>query len=147
MVSCRRCGVDDYCKAGFVRGLQRYKCKGCGCFFTATPRRGKHPAMKAMAVLLYGMGAMSFSLIGRLFGVSDVAVYKWINQAAAGLPEPQIAAETDVVMVDEMWHFVNGKKTKLGSGGPLMLVQGKLSPTMSASVVIEVAKNSSIKWG
>jgi len=90
---------------------------------------------------------MSFSLIGRLFGVSDVAVYKWINQAASGLPEPQAASETDVVMVDEMWHFVNGKKTKLGSGGRLMLVQGKLSPTMSASVMIEVAKNSSIKLG
>jgi hypothetical protein len=33
--------------------------------------------MKALAVLLYGMGNMSFSMIGRLLGVSDVAVLKW----------------------------------------------------------------------
>ena len=26
----------------------------------------------------------------------------------------------EVVMIDEVWHFVNGKKTLYGSGGPLM---------------------------
>ena len=32
--------------------------------------------MKALAVLLYGMGTMSFGMIGRLLGVSDVAALR-----------------------------------------------------------------------
>jgi transposase-like protein len=60
---CKRCGASDYVKSGMVRGHQRYRCHGCGCNFTATPRRGKPSAMKALAVLLYGMGNMSFSMI------------------------------------------------------------------------------------
>ena len=69
---------------------QRYRCRACGCHFTDTPLRGKPPAMKALAVLLYGMGGMSFSGIGRLLGVSDVAVLKWVHAEAAGLPEPEV---------------------------------------------------------
>ena len=65
---CRRCGSVDYAKSGLARGHQRYRCRGCGCPFTDTPRRGKPPAMKALAVLLYGMGGMSFSRIGRVLG-------------------------------------------------------------------------------
>ncbi len=49
--------------------------------------RGKPPAMKALAILLYGMGSMSFSMIGRVLGVSDVAVLKWVRAEAAALPE------------------------------------------------------------
>ncbi len=41
--------------------------------------------MKVLAVLLYGMGNISFGIIGRLFGVSGVAVYKWIGGEASRL--------------------------------------------------------------
>ena len=65
---CKRCGSVDYAKSGLARGHQRYRCRGCGCHFTDTPRQGKPPAMKAMAILLYDMGGMSFSTIGRVLG-------------------------------------------------------------------------------
>jgi len=55
---CKPCGVSDYVKSGTVRGHHRYRCHGCGCHFTDTPARGKPAAMKALAVLLYGMGNM-----------------------------------------------------------------------------------------
>ena len=83
---CKRCGGLAYVKSGKVRGHQRYRCRGCGGNFTNTSRRGKPPAMRAMAVLLYGMGNMSFSMISRLLGVSDVAVLKWIRAEASALP-------------------------------------------------------------
>ena len=54
-LSCKRCGGSDYVKSGTARGHQRYRCRGCGCNFTDTPLRGKPAAMKALAVLLYGM--------------------------------------------------------------------------------------------
>ena len=62
--------------------------------------------MKAMAVLLHGMGNMSFSMIGRLLGVSDVAVLKWVRAEASALPEPVVPAEVVTVEVDEMWHYL-----------------------------------------
>ena len=43
--------------------------------------------MKALALLLYGMGNMSFGSIARILKVSDVAVLKWIRAEAAKLPE------------------------------------------------------------
>ena len=143
-VPCKRCGSVDYVKNGMVRGLQRYRCRGCGCNFTATPRRGKPAAMKAVAVLLYAMGNASYGMIGRLFGVSDVAVYQWIRKEAAALPEPEVTG-AKIVQLDEMWHFVNGKKTKFGSGKPMILCKGEISPGCSVAVMIEPAANFSIK--
>ena len=73
---CKRCRSVDYAKSGSARGHQRYRCRGYGGHFTDIPLRGKPPAMKALAVLLYGMGGMSFSMIGRVVGANDVAVLK-----------------------------------------------------------------------
>jgi hypothetical protein len=42
--------------------------------FTDTAPRGKPAAMKALALLLYAMGNMSFCGIGRLLKVSGVSV-------------------------------------------------------------------------
>ena len=88
-VCCKRCGASDYRKNGIVRGTQRYFCHSCGCNFTMTPPRGKPPAMKALALLLYAMGNMSFCSIARLLGVSDVTVLTWIAT------KPQVAGACD----------------------------------------------------
>lgn len=111
-VHCKGCGSAAFVRNGMVRGHQRYRCRACGCNFTDTPRRGKPLAMKALAVLLYAMGNASYGMIARLLGVSEAAVFKWICKEAAGLPEPATPAE--VVQLDEMWHFVDGKKQMLG---------------------------------
>src|SRR5271169_1028777 len=81
-VCCKRCGAADHMKNGIVRGVQRYLCRSCGCNFTMTPPRGKPPAMKALAVLLYAMGNMSFCAIARILGVSDVAILNWVRDEA-----------------------------------------------------------------
>src|SRR5215213_2467299 len=94
-ISCRRCAGTTFVRNGTVRGHQRCRCKACGCNFTATPERGKPAAMRALAVLLYGLGNASQGMIAELLGVSHVAVYRWVG-AAGG-----------IVQIDEMWHFVN----------------------------------------
>ena len=91
-----------------THGHQRYRCKACGRSFTATPARGKPPAMKALAVLLYSPGNASQGMIAKLLGVSQVAVYKWVR--AAGEDAPAAESSGGVVQIDEMWHFVDGKK-------------------------------------
>ncbi len=110
---CKRCGVSDYARSGKARGHQRYRCRGCGSHFTDTPHRGKPPAMKALAVLLYGMGNMSFNGIGRLLGVSDVAVLNRMRAEAVSLPEQEVSAATVTVEVDELWHHLKKKSAKL----------------------------------
>ena len=112
-ICCKRCGVADHVLNGKVRGLQRYLCQSCGCNFTMTPPRGKPPAMKALATLLYAMGNVSFCSIARLLGVSDVAVLNWVRDEARTLPEPSTKADVVVVTLDEMWHFVKKKTEKL----------------------------------
>ena len=52
------------------------------------------------------MRKMSFRGIARLLSVSDVAVLKSIRQAAVQLPEPEMPADVELVMLAEMQHFV-----------------------------------------
>ena len=136
---CKRCGGLDHVKSGLARGHQRYRCRGCGCHFTDTPLRGKPPAMKALAVLLYGMGGMSFNGIGRLLGVSDVAVLKWVRAEASGLPEPEVPASVVTVEVDEMWHFLKKSLPSSGSGGPMTWISGAPWPGCWVGVMMRPA--------
>ena len=130
-----------------ARGHQRYRCRACGSHFTDTPRRGKPPAMKALAVLLYGMGGMSFSMIGRVLGVSDVAVLKWVRAEASALPEPEVAATVVTVGVDEMWHFLKKSPPSSGSGGPMTWTSGEPWPGFWVGVMTRPAAGSSTRSG
>jgi len=56
------------------------------------------------------MCGVSMSKTGRLLGVSDVAVLKWIRKEADLIEDTSSPAESKIVMIDKMWHFVNGKK-------------------------------------
>lgn len=60
------------------------------------------------------------SKIAKIFKVSNVAVLKWIRKEAKLIEDQKPCTESNIVMIDEMWHYVNGKKTKYGSGEPLM---------------------------
>jgi transposase-like protein len=145
-IHCKKCGSVEYVKNGIVRGRhQRYRCRDCGCNFTATPLRGKPASMKALAVLLYAMGNMSMLGIARILGVSDVAVLKWIRKEAENLPEPEIPADVGIVTLDEMWHFLKKRQTSSGSGGPLILSSGELWPGFWVGVMMQPLENSSTK--
>ena len=138
-LQCKRCGLSDYAKSGQARGHQRYRCRACGSHFTDTPLRGKPPAMKALAMLLYGMGGMSFSAISRLLGVSDMAVLKWVRAEAASLPEPEVGAAVVTVEVDEMWHFLKKSLPSCGSGAPMTWVAGEPWPGCWVGVMMRPA--------
>ena len=92
------------------RGMQRYKCKECGCQFTDSPRRGVDPALKALAIVLYAYCGLSMSKIVKLCQVSVVAVLNWIKGAALQVEPLMGISSSDVVITREMWHFVNRKK-------------------------------------
>lgn len=142
-INCKKCQSVKYVKSGHTRGFQRYKCKECGCQFTNTKRRGIHPALKSFAIVLYAYCGVSMGNIARLFRVSTVAVLKWVRTAALEVKPLNAVSESDIVMIDELWHFVNGKKTKYGSGEPLMGHRVDLLDGSWAIVAIQVQKNLS----
>jgi hypothetical protein len=86
-----------------------------------TAPRGVHPALKSLALVLYGLRGVSMNKIAKMFGVSNVAVLKWVRQEGSQLKDPVPHAQSGIVMMDEMWHFVNGKKKKSGCGELLMV--------------------------
>ena len=142
-IFCKKCGSVAYVLNGKAQGKQRYLCRDCGCNFTATPRRGVHPGLRALAILLYASAGVTMARIAKIIGVSEVAVYKWIKAAGAAVPDASGEAETkSVVMIDEMWHYVNGKKTKFGSGKPMMLCNVRSSPGIWVGVLTAASKNS-----
>ena len=144
-ICCKRCGATDHVKNGIVRGVQRYRCLLCGCNFTVTPPRGKPPAMKALALLLYAMGNVSFCSIARILGVSDVAILNWVRDAARRLPQPSTKADVVVVTLDEMCHYVKKRLQNCGFGGPMTLLLGEPSPGFLVAVMTPHAKSSSTK--
>jgi transposase len=75
--------------------------------------------------------------VARLFKVSVQAVLKWIRAASDRVEEPQ-KCSAEVVQVDEMWHFVNGKKTKFGSGERFVGHHAELSDGTSVIVLTRV---------
>ena len=132
---CKRCGSEEHVKNGFMKGLQRYRCKACGLNFTDTPPRGMPLRVKVEAVLLY-LSGLSMNCTARLLGVSTPSVQAWIERFAevyAQKPEPEGRAV--VVELDEMWHYL--KKSGTSSGpGRLGIVLRDGSSTGSWAVVM-----------
>ncbi len=111
---CKGCGSEEQTKNGFMRGKQRYRCKGCGLNFTDTPPRGLPFQLKVTATLLYVSG-LSMNRTAKLLGVSTPSVMTWIEQFAKDhAPKPEPAGRALVIELDEMWHYL--KKSPASSG-------------------------------
>ncbi len=121
-MQCKKCSSKHYVKAGFVRKKQRYKCQDCGCHFTDTTQ-GVSIEVKRLAIQLYLEG-VGFRGIGRLVGVSNVAVLKWVRKLSKTIEECRKGCseekEVYIMELDEMWHYIGEKNEKHGSGWLLL---------------------------
>ncbi len=145
-ITCKECGSDKHVKAGKVRDKQRYKCKTCGLYYVMGDERVKVSSSgKALAILLYGSGKASYGFIARLFNVTRPAVLKWVRKYAGDLPEPSLNGDIEHVQLDEMWHFINKKNRKYGSGEPWTVIQTGQSDGILGIVLLKPLKNSTSK--
>jgi hypothetical protein len=80
-------------------------------------------------------------MMGKLFGRNRSLIYRWIREAGLNTDEPIIDGEIAEIEFDEMWHFIESKKTNFGSLKPLTVAAGKLSPGFS---VVVIAQHSSV---
>jgi len=138
MPRCKNCDSDHVVRNGKVRGKQRYRCKECSFNFVEGDARtnAKIAAKRAMLVLLYSLGKASFNLLARVFDTWPSQVYRWVVQAGLSLPEQEISGTIKEMEFDEMWHFIQAKKTNFGSSRPLIVAQGEPWHGCSAIVIL-----------
>jgi len=144
---CKDCGGKRVIKNGYVREKQRYKCKDCCLNFIDGDRRVKASTTvkRALAVILYSLGKASFTMLGKLFGNSPSVVYRWIVKEMDKTKEPILSGDIKEIAFDEMWHFINSKKTKNGSSRPWIVAQGELLPGLQAVVMLQRSSDFMIK--
>ena len=122
--TCPKCNSNKVIKNGFARGHQRYKCKDCSYQFTRSQLvRGKPLWMKLEAVLLY-MSGMSMNAIGEQLAVSAQSILNWVRDFAKSNYEKPTPGKVVIIELDEMWHFLQSKKTNYGFGKPMTVIMG-----------------------
>lgn len=149
-MECPKCHAVDFIKYGNIKGksedinneskIKRYKCKECNCQFTRSTKKGRTEEEKRLSLTLYLEG-LGFRSIGRVIGVSNVAVLKWIRKFGEEYKEihksqkimskEKQSKKVRIMEIDELWTYVKRKKTKDGYGGVLIglnipLLAGKL---------------------
>ena len=139
MIECKNCKSDKVVKSGRVRNKQRHKCKDCGYYFVTGDERTneKIKALKAFCVLLYSLGKGSYNMLGKLLNRNRSLIYRWIREAGINTEEPTINGEITQIEFDEVWHFVQSKKTSFGSSKPLTVAVGELSHGFSVVVIAQ----------
>jgi transposase len=144
-ILCKRCFSFNVVNNGKVRNQQRFKCKDCGFNFVYGDKRVKtRPEAKALALLMYGSCKASYGMIAKLFKVSRTSVLNWIREIGKKLPEPKFETDIQFVQMDEMWHFINKKNKKYGSGEPWIVLETEPSDGLLAIVMLSRSKSSII---
>ena len=143
MVHCKKCHSNIVIKNGFVRGSQRYKCRGCGLNFIKGDRRQKHETAikKALCVLFYCLGKASFSMLGKILNHSPSIIYRWIVEAIDKTEEPHISSDVQEIEFDEVWHFLQKKVKNYGSSRRWIVAQGELLPGLQGVVMLQRSEN------
>lgn len=135
MPNCKRCSSGTVVKNGRTRGKQRWLCKDCQLNFVPgderkTWREERYHKQKSLAVLLVCLG-LSYRAAGLVVGVVRNTVYEWFKAFAGKIELPVPAGPLELVNLDEMWHFVQKKRTSSGSGKPQRLWLVQLDSWMS----------------
>ena len=110
---CPKCGAELHQnKDGFTNaGSQRYRCRQCGARYTPVKKQPGYPKeVRILAIRMYTDG-LNFRQIGRHLKVSHTTVMAWVQEHAEKLPEAPVPREAYTVEMDELYTFIEEKKT------------------------------------
>jgi transposase-like protein len=136
---CPKCGCVERVKNGHANGLPRFKCKGCGCNYTKSSRRGHPLSVRKQAIALYLEG-LGFRSIERLLDISHMSVMRWVKDLAKQIQSIREAERGEsihatIMELDEMWHYVGKKTASSGCGWQLIETPKTSLPSGSVLVV------------
>jgi transposase-like protein len=120
-MKCSKCKSEHSVKNGFMKGVQRYKCKDCGCNYTVDYSIIAEKEKKRRFGLSMYLEGLGFHSIGRLLNVTHVTVMNWIKKYGSELSSVRNPKPVRVMEMDELHTYVGSKKTTNGSG--LLLIE------------------------
>jgi transposase-like protein len=115
-MNCPRCGSVNHCKAGVVKGRQRYKCKDCKFYCTVEKKSDVKPKETRRLALEMYLEGMGFRATGRVLKISYGTVFQWVKKWGKQVELPTRDEAIKMVGLDEMHTYVSQKKTTAGYG-------------------------------
>lgn len=120
LIECKHCGGMKYRKNGVDKGNQSYFCKDCVRRFSIPKSKKGYEAQKLLAIILYGSGKASYRYLAKLFNVCPATIMNWIKSFAEKIDVSEPSCHITEIEIDEMWHFIESKKTNCGLLKPLI---------------------------
>jgi transposase len=120
VLKCKHCGSRKYRKNGIDKGNQSYFCKDCHRRFSIPKSKKGYETSKLLAIILYGSGKASYRYLAKLFNVCPATIMNWIKSFSEKIDVTKPNASITEIEIDEMWHFIESKKTNCGLLKPLI---------------------------
>lgn len=100
-------------KAGFnPSGSQRYRCGECNRVYTPEPKPRGYPSETRMLAMRLYMEGNSQRAIGRILKIGQQTVANWIDAYVDKLPSAPMPERSQTAELDELYTFLEKKKTK-----------------------------------
>jgi transposase-like protein len=128
---CKFCSGDNLVKSGFVRGLQRYKCKYCGKNQVSGDKRAKYSnAIRRQAISMY-LNSCGLRSIGRVLEVPYQLVAKWVENAGEIVEQEILKLQAEprnitILEMDELYTYIKKNSVKYEYGWLLIGTEAKL---------------------
>ena len=113
---CPKCSSVERIKAGLSNAkMQRFKCKGCGCHYTRSDKKGYPLILRRQAIQLY-LSGLGFRAVGRILNVSNVTVLNWVHGLKEQLDDFKSLEvnKVKVLEINEVYKHIRSKN-KLNS--------------------------------
>src|SRR5690554_3180576 len=140
-MKCPKCGSDNKVKNGIVRNLQRYKCKECSNNYTVEKKSTAVDSSTRRLGLMMYLEGLGFNSIGRILGVSHVAVLKWVRKYGSELDAVKNDKPVRIIEADEMHSYIGSKKTTVGYGLQLIEMPESTLVSLSGTGVVKPEEN------
>ena len=109
-----KCNNSVKVKSGKIKGRQRYTCKECGYNYNVELKSTAKPKSVKRQTLHMYLEGLWCRAIGRVLGVSNMSVLKWIRKFGQKAQELNWEnQQIEMVEVDEMHSYIGSKKTVL----------------------------------
>lgn len=119
--SCPHCTAERVVKNGTARGLQRYKCRGCGrtfCALTGTPLAGLHMRGKWLEQAAALRDGLTLHEAAEQLNVAVSTAHRWRHRFLSLPKTVQAQALVGIAEADETYFLRSLKGQRKGLGRP-----------------------------
>lgn len=120
MNKCKHCNSERIIKAGFRRGVQKWRCKECGKYQGEVDRRVKYTEKDRKAALFLYLEGVGFRpaarILSKLFNKNFCyrTIVQWVQKAGRELEKRKetLREEIKILEMDELYTYIKKRPTK-----------------------------------